>query len=117
MIVFVGNGVQGIVTRNCSLSINSLTGNDVIEWREIVGDHLGGVCVHDAELLEMVDACPDFRLLDFSDGAELRVLPNDRETPIGRAFCAGPVAGDGSVPVCFPGSGRAHWVPLQAVRQ
>jgi hypothetical protein len=45
---FIANGVEGVVTRNMGPAINTLTGNDVIEWR------FDGLNVHDSAFLELV---------------------------------------------------------------
>lgn len=116
-IAFSANGVEGIVIRNCGPAVNTLTGNDVIEWREILGDYLDSVCIHDSELIEMLDAVPSLEAIDFSDGSFVNVLPNVSRTGVGRAAVAGPPEADGTVGVIFPGSRRVSWVPLHAVRQ
>jgi hypothetical protein len=60
-IQFLSNGVLGQVVRNMGPAVNTRTGNDVIEWREVLpdgagGERLGAVCVHDAEKLWLVMA-------------------------------------------------------------
>jgi hypothetical protein len=47
---FRANGVTGTVTRNLGPAVNTLTGNDVIEW--FVPGSDGGLCVADAAKLE-----------------------------------------------------------------
>lgn len=48
-VAFEANGVTGTVVRNMGPAVNTLTGNDVIEW--FVPGSDGGVCVHDASKL------------------------------------------------------------------
>jgi hypothetical protein len=49
-VVFTANGVTGVVVRNGGPAVNTLTGNDVIEWFTPGSD--GGLCVHDSSKLE-----------------------------------------------------------------
>lgn len=51
-VAFKANGVTGTVVRNLGPAVNTLTGNDVIEW--FVPGSDGGLCAHDADKLTKI---------------------------------------------------------------
>jgi hypothetical protein len=51
-VVFTANGVTGVVVDNLGSAVNTLTGDDVIEWFTPGSD--GGRCVHESSKLTKI---------------------------------------------------------------